>query len=177
MANFEKIFKEQTLSGENTHEIRFGFDKDQIKKYGFGSDFYSFGAEDAKKICFEQYWEPFGFQAIQNSKVASEVFEFTRHTGNGELSVKILQRAFNVLNKNILLREDGILGERTIASINTYKFYKSLFKTLNILHGMYYVYEAEGNDYALQNMLLHQTSSSNIVDKFFIRNWIDKIVK
>ena len=178
MANFEKIFKEQIILdlGSSEHE-KYGFTETSAKNLGYDGDFRLFSIQDAKTLYKVHYWAPFNFEDIQNSKMAMELFEFTRHTRNGELAVRIMQRSFNVLNKNILLNEDGVLGVDTQKAVNTYKFYKSLFKTMNIIQGMYHIFEAEGDVVSSNLMNSHKTSSSSCVDKNFVRDWIDKIIK
>jgi len=178
MANFEKIFKEQAILDLGiTEKERYGFSETMANDHGYDGDFSEFSLEDAKKLYKAVFWDPYNFSDIQNSKMAMELFEFTRHSRSGEFSVRILQRSFNVLNKNILLEEDGVLGEETRTAVNAYKFYKSLFKTMNILQGMFYIYEAEGDMVGGDSMRVHSITTSCNVDKNFVRNWIDKIVK
>jgi len=80
------------------------------------------------------------------------------------------------LNKNINLKEDGKIGEITANTVNSYKFYKSLFKVMNIFQGLFYIALAEGDSETLKEMRNHKETSGNERRKTFIRGWIDKRV-
>jgi len=133
--------------------------------------------EDVKNIYYNHFYKKYNFDKIKNKLISYELFEFTVNTGNPKLAVKNLQRAFNVLNENILLKEDGILGPKTINFINNYKFYKSLYNILNIIQGMYYIALAENNDTLKNDIISHKETHGSKWAKKFIRGWIDKRVE
>ena len=133
-----------------------------------------FTKEDALEIYYKEYWKKPHFDYIKNSKIATELFEFGVNAGV-KTSVKILQRAYNLLNTNDIIKEDGILGSITAHRVNNYKYYKSLFKVMNILQGMYYIALAE-NDVNLKDNILHHTEVKGGKLKKFFRGWIDKRV-
>ena len=185
MANFNKIFNDLILieGGYSNHpmdlggETMYGITKDVAMENGYFGEMRDLSLEEAKKIYEEQYFNKYGFNKIQNTKIAGELFEFTVNTGRGHTAVSFLQRSYNLLNKNIQLKEDGVLGPRTAQTINSYKFYKSLYKTLNIFQGMYYIFLAEGDISAKEDLLQHKERYGSERMKTFIRGWIDNRVK
>ena len=124
----------------------YGITEATAREHGYKGNMKDFKLEEAKYIYKTSYFDKFGFDKIQNTKIATELCEFTVNTGRGKSAVKFLQRAFNLLNKNIHLDEDGILGTNTAQTINNYKFYKSLYKIMNILQGIYYISISEDDD-------------------------------
>lgn len=184
MANFEKIFKELIIieGGYSDHphdaggKTKYGITEEVARRNGYDGDMRLLPLETAKRIYLIEFWEPFNFDMIQNSKVAGELFEFTVNSGSGKMASKILQRSYNALNKNIQLVEDGIIGPHTSKTVNSYKFYKSLFKVMNIFQGMYYLSLAEGDDTLRLNINNHSETSGVDRHKSFIRGWIDKRV-
>jgi lysozyme family protein len=131
---------------------------------------------EVKEIYYNYFYKKYNFDLIQNKLIAFELFEFTVNTGNHRLAVKNLQRAFNVLNENILLEEDGILGPKTANAINNYKFYKSLYKVLNVFQGIYYIALAEENKTLKNDLITHKTTQGSKWAKKFVRGWFDKRV-
>ena len=124
----------------------------------------------------EEIWEKNSFWKIQNSKLATDLLEFAVIT-NASISIKILQRSFNALNKNILIEESGVLDDSTVESINSYKFYKSLFKMMNILQGVFYLYDCEDDEKSRSLMEIHSTKVGVPDKKDFFRKWIDSKVR
>jgi len=184
MANFEKIFNDLLVieqgyvnhSHDKGGETKFGITIDVARENDYFGDMKDLSLEQAHKIYEIEYFHKYGFEQIQNTKIAGELFEFTVNTGRGKTAVKFLQRAYNLLNKNIQLTEDGILGRKTAQTINSYKYYKSLFKVLNIFQGMYYIFLAEDDKDAKAELLKHRERSGSERMKTFIRGWLDKRV-
>jgi len=184
MTNFEKAFRELILIEggyvNNPYDpggkTKYGITEKVAREFGYNGDMKMLPLELAEEIYEKLYWTPYKFDLIRNSKIASELFEFTVNTGDGKLASKILQRSYNVLNKNIQLKEDGIIGKHTSDTINMYKFYKSLFKTMNIFQGMFYIALAESDKETLHNMRNHKETAGSDSRKTFIRGWIDKRV-
>ena len=180
MANFDKVFQDLILieGGYSNHiddagkATMYGITEATARAHGFKGNMKGLKLEEAKYIYKNSYFENYGFDKIQNTKIASELFEFTVNTGRGKSAVKFLQRSFNILNKNIFLKEDGILGDITAQTINNYKFYKSLYKTMNILQGIYYISITEDDDVLKDQLLDHSYTSGNLAMKSFIRGWL-----
>ena len=184
MANFDKIFEDLILveGGYTDHPLdlggktKFGITEEVARAHGYTGSMRDLSLEFAKRIYYESYFVKYGFQHIQNTKIAGELFEFTVNTGRGKTAVKFLQRAYNALNKNYQLKEDGILGHHTASSVNKYKFYKSIYKVLNIFQGMYYISLAENDSELKRSLLEHEQTEGSKRFKTFIRGWIDKRV-
>ena len=184
MANFDKIFNDLILieGGYSNHpddrggRTMYGITEAVARDAGYDGDMKGLSLDFAKSIYKENYFDNYGFGKIQNTKIAGELFEFTVNTGRGVTAVKFLQRAYNLLNKNINLNEDGILGDRTAQTISSYICYKSLFKVLNIFQGTYYIYVAEDDKEAKERLLNHSNTHGSEKAKTFIRGWIDKRV-
>jgi len=184
MANFNKIFNDLIIieGGYSNHpqdrggETQYGITKDVAHENGYDGDMRNLSLDEARVIYEKQFFNHYGFEQIQNTKIAGELFEFTVNTGRGASAVRFLQRAYNLLNKNITLTEDGKLGPKTAQTINSYKFYKSLYKVLNIFQGTYYIYLAENDVTAKEDLLLHKERHGSDRMKTFIRGWIDRRV-
>jgi lysozyme family protein len=152
-----------------------GISEAVARRNGFKGDMKDLSKEQAIEIYYSEFWMKPGFNQIKNSKIAGELFEFGVNAGVA-LAVKVLQRAYNLLNQNDVISEDGVLGPITAKKINNYKFFKSLYATMNILQGMYYIGLAEGDTELINNIKHHkQTYGSKL--KKFVRGWIDKRVK
>lgn len=93
----------------------------------------------------EKYWDINLLDQCNSQKIANEMFDTAVNMGVAR-TVKFLQRALNLLNKNEKLYnnivEDGIVGQNTIKTLNTYLNKKDesyLYKVLNILQGQHYI--------------------------------------
>jgi len=184
MANFDKIFEEIIIieGGYSNHpndsggQTMYGVTEQVARSAGYQGKMENLSLETAKNIYKTKFFDKYEFGKIQNSKIAGELFEFTVNTGRGNLAIKFLQRSFNLLNKNISLEENGVLGNDTVDSINSYKFYKSLFKVLNIFQGMYYISIAEDDSLTKESIIHHKRVKGSENNKTFIRGWIDRRV-
>ena len=184
MANFEKAFKELILieAGyvNNPYDpggkTMYGITEAVARNFGYVGEMRDLPLDIAEDIYMEQYWTPYKFDLVKNSKIAGELFEFTVNTGDGRLASKILQRSYNLLNKNIQLAEDGAIGPHTASTVNSYKFYKSLFKVMNIFQGQFYIALAEGDSETLKSMRNHKETTGSVARKTFVRGWLDKRV-
>lgn len=184
MANFDKAFKELILveGGYVDHPMdpggktKYGITEVIAREFGYEGDMRDLELSFARDVYEKRFWAPYNFDMIKNSKIASELFEFTVNTGDGRLASKIVQRSYNTLNKNIQLVEDGKIGPHTARTVNSYKFYKSLFKTMNIFQGMFYIALAEGDGETLKAMRSHDATEGKMNYKTFIRGWIDQRV-
>lgn len=184
MANFERAFKELILieGGYVDHPMdpggktKYGITEEVARENGYKGDMRDLPLETAREIYKVRFWDPYNLDLIKNSKIAGELFEFIVNTGDGKLASKILQRSYNVLNKNIQLKVDGSIGPRTANTVNSYKFYKSLFKTMNIFQGIFYIALAEGDKDTIAAMRAHSGTEGSDRYKSFIRGWLDKRV-
>ena len=182
MANFDKVFEHlMEIEGlysnhkdDRGHETMYGITKATARAHGYKGDMSSLKLEEAKYIYEHSYFNNCGFDKIQNTKIATELTEFYVNTGRHKTAVSFLQRSFNLLNKNINLKEDGILGDKTAQTINNYKYYKSLHTVMNILQGSYYISLAEGDDKMKADLIDHEYTVGDVKAKSFIRGWIDR---
>lgn len=180
MANWDKIFQDLILVEggyvDNKYdpggETRYGITKEVARSHGYHGDMHKLTLDFANKVYKKDYFSRFGFDKIQNTKIASELFDFTVNSGRGHTATKFLQRAYNLLNKRNLLKEDGQLGPKTASTINNYKFYKSLHKVQNIFQGMYYISLAEHDTEMKSELLNHETVQGSTRFKTFIRGWV-----
>jgi len=178
--NFNRALKEVLeIEGGFVNDVddpgkatNWGITESVAREFGYNGDMKNFSKEDAIKIYYDKYWKEPGFFRIRNSKIASELFEFGVNSGTST-AVKVLQRAYNTLNQNDIIDEDGMLGPVTASKVNNYKFYKSLYKCMNILQGMFYIALAEGDKDLINNIKHHKITKGTRMKKFF-RGWISK---
>ena len=154
---------------------KWGITESVARRNGYRGDMRDLSRDQAIEIYFSEYWKKPGIHTIKNGKIAGEIFEFGVNSGM-HTAIKVLQRAYNVLNKNDFLVEDGVLGPKTASKINNYKYYKSLYSIMNVLQGMYYIGLAEGDKMLVEN-IKHHKQAPGTKYKTFIRGWIDKRVK
>lgn len=101
--------------------------------------------EMVRKFYKQNYWNLFWGDAIPNQSIANELFDTGVNMGIGR-SIKYLQTALNVLNRNGQLYadivEDGKFGDGTLKALNAYLAVDKpelLYKIMNILQGMHYI--------------------------------------
>ena len=95
-------------------------------RYHFGK---SKTCNDLKKITNEQwkyifkngYWDKIGGDLINNQSIANFLVDWFYNSG--VYAIKFTQRILGV-------KDDGIVGNKTIAAINSYKTQKNLFERL-----------------------------------------------
>ena len=184
MAKFNNIFEKILLieGGYSNHKddrggsTKYGITEATARHHGYKGNMMDLTEENAKYIYEHFFFNNHGFDKIQNTKIAEELFEFTINTGRNKTAVEFLQRSFNLLNKNIHLIEDGILGDNTAHTINNYKYYKSLHKTMNILQGSYYIAITENDKEMKADLVDHTYTEGSLRNKTFFRGWIDQRV-
>ena len=185
MEKFEKIFKELIMieKGYVNHpqdpggETMYGITIQVARNHGYYGNMEDLTLNEAKNIYKIDYYNKYNFDLIKNSKISGELFEFTVNSGRGNLATKILQRSYNILNKNSYLIEDGKLGHKTAKAINFYKYYKSLYKIMNIFQGLFYISLAEQDKETIEGLNSHEYIPGSPRNKTFIRGWIDKRVQ
>lgn len=96
-------------------------DKGGVTKFGISErsypniDITQLTLEEAKNIYYEDFWLKNKCDKIIHTKVAIKLFDISVNTGL-KVAARILQRA--VRASGIMLSEDGIIGKRTINSVN-----------------------------------------------------------
>jgi len=93
----------------------------------------------------EHFWNKFLGDEIPFQEIANELFECGVNLGISE-SVKFLQKALNILNRNQKLYpdlvEDGVFGNITLSTLKKYSendTQEILLKIMNVFQGMHYV--------------------------------------
>lgn len=92
--------------------IKQGYDKDgdgDIDK----DDIKLLDTNDAFKIAKEDYWDPIGGDMITSQDVADVIFDWGYNSGT-KTAIRYVQRTLGFTNGDV----DGVMGPRTIASIN-----------------------------------------------------------
>jgi lysozyme family protein len=79
------------------------------------NDIRNMSVDDAINIYKSQWWDRYQYGLIADQDTATKVFDLAVNMGAGQAH-KLLQRAINCLGNN--LKEDGILGSRTMLMIN-----------------------------------------------------------
>jgi len=144
---------------------------DEAKNY---NDFYGYinSKKDVLNVLEmefykEVFWNKIQGDNIESQEIATEIFEMAVNIGI-VVSVKILQKALNYLNRNGKLYSDtevdGKLGTNTLKIVNTFfnkdkrDDHKYLVKVINILQGCRYI----------------EILSKNPSQEEFIRGWIGR---
>jgi len=71
--------------------------------------------EQAIQIYREHWWEKYGFERLQDQRLATKLFDLAVNVGL-QRAVRFLQRALIRCGAHLVV--DGLLGERTIAAAN-----------------------------------------------------------
>ena len=153
-------------------KTNYGITESLAKQYGY--DIETLTKQEAISIYYNEFWEKYKLDLIQNKDISKEVFEFGINAGM-KIAIKTLQRAFNTLSQDILV-EDGSLGPKTATKINSYHYPQSILKIQNILQGYYYILLAEDNYTELVDFKNHKETKGG-KNKKFVRGWIEKRVK
>ena len=156
MSNFERAF----MNLEDFDGTSYGITENLAELHG--SSLEAMNETIAHDIIKEFFWDKMNLQEIQNSKLAGEVLSFAVKTYDLNKAVILLQQSYNVLNKNIQISLSGNLTKNDAQIINSYKFYKGLYKVLIMKQGNYYLELAESDDDILQDD-----------SKDFLRQWVD----
>jgi len=152
----------------------FGITEATAREAGYTGDMKDLTKEEAIDIYYRLFWKRYHLDLIENPEIAKEVFEFGVNAGM-RLAIKNLQRAFNILNEDII-KEDGVLGRITAGKVNSYKDPETFLKIQNILQGMFYIGLAEADESIVENIRNHKERQGSHKYKHFIRGWIRKRV-
>jgi lysozyme family protein len=80
-------------------------------------DIQDLGCKDAIALYQHYWWQPYGYERIENQTLATKVFDLTVNMGS-KASHRCLQRAVRAAS-SVCLREDGIFGAQTLAAVNS----------------------------------------------------------
>ena len=73
--------------------------------------------DQAKEIYKTEFWEKYGYDMIENSDVATKIFDMCVNMGPRQAH-KLVQRACNAATNSKDLVEDGILGNKSFEAVN-----------------------------------------------------------
>lgn len=82
-----------------------------------------------------EYWDRLMLGQILNQALAEELFDTAVNCGKSK-AVKILQEALDLLRQQTSV--DGVMGYKTLAAVNDYKYPRSLLKVMNGLQFEHY---------------------------------------
>jgi lysozyme family protein len=80
-------------------------------------DIHDLGRKDAIALYRHYWWDPHGYERLASQELATKVFDFTVNMGS-QASHRCLQRAIRAASGDCL-QEDGILGPKTLAAVNS----------------------------------------------------------
>ena len=112
--------------GATNHGISLRFLKtlpvESLKKYGFFGDLIvddvkGLSQERAVAIYRGEFWDSAPFEGIKNQHRANYIFDCCVNHGLGT-GIKMVQRACWVIHSDFPLKDDGIMGEKTLFAIN-----------------------------------------------------------
>lgn len=149
--NFERAFHELIMiEGGYVNDPT---DRGGETKYGISQraypnvDIAALTLEAAKRIYYQDYWKKTGCESIIKYEIAAELFDTAVNMGS-RTSVKILQEALNLMNRNqnnfADLVVDGMFGSKTVAAYKKVDD-QILLKVLNGLQFRRYVEICEGD--------------------------------
>lgn len=101
--------------GITNHGISLRFYK-TIKPDATVWDIESLSMTEAESLYERKFWDPMRLEEVDSQHLANRLLDLGVNTGMREASL-LLQRAINYL-KPKLLKEDGIIGIRTLAAAN-----------------------------------------------------------
>lgn len=100
-------------------------------------DIKNLTVEDAEKIYFTDWWIRYRYDRIFNQKIVEKVFSFAVNMGAKQAHV-LLQEAV-IYSEGKYVYVDGILGPRTIETVNSHPNPDYLLVALELLAVSYYV--------------------------------------
>ena len=108
------------------------------------------------------YWDKLKLDQVTDQRIANELFDIAVNCGPNVAAV-FLQRVLNVFNHQgkdyADLLVDGIIGSKTVATLNNHANANNILKALNVLQGGKYIALCE----------------SNPLDENFINGWITRV--
>lgn len=109
----------KTVKDNNDARVRFGINEAFHKD--LGDDFYT-GDKDAAlkkaaQIAKSEYWNP-ALEKLDSQSVANLAFDFTFNS-NAANAAHELQKAINYVAQTHLVKEDNVIGSKTVAAANS----------------------------------------------------------
>jgi lysozyme family protein len=124
-------------------------------KYGISAmtypneDIINLTLERAKEIYKRDFWDKMKLSFIGDSNIAIELFDTAVNTGIPRAG-KMFQKALNLCNRNERdyknIKEDGVIGQKSLTAYSMCANKRILFNVLNILQGAWYVALMESNE-------------------------------
>jgi lysozyme family protein len=121
--------------------------------------------KDVSNFYKKEFWNRFKGDEIVNQALAEEIFDTAVNMG-WKVAGRFFQQGLNLLNRNgglfLDLKEDGIVGSKTIKALDRYLKKDNpdyLLKLLNILQGGRYV----------------EIMKNNPIQEKFARGWLNRV--
>jgi lysozyme family protein len=102
----------------------------------------SLSKETAIAIYKKYFWDKNNYSLISNQKIAEKVFDLCVNTGQVAAN-KCLQRALNVLDTDILIAEDGVIGTKTIQKLENFLTKNLICRPVEALLGLFNMFATE----------------------------------
>ena len=93
--------------------------------------------DQAKEIYKTEFWEKYGYDKIEDAGVATKVFDMCVNMGPRQAH-KLVQRACNAVAGTGNLVEDGILGNKSLESVNDINLNSSLLDPIRSAQSDFY---------------------------------------
>lgn len=153
---FDKAFK-KTMGIEGGYvnhpddpggATKFGITQKNAHRLGYRKDISELTLEEAKALYYDHYWADQKYNEIENEEIAIEMFDQAVNMGP-KVANKHLQKSYNLLAVALekeKIAEDGIIGPKTLAAVNSLSKQTALFNVLNGYQIKYYIELAEARD-------------------------------
>ena len=105
-------------------------------------DIKAMTAEQAKEIYKTEFWEKYGYDMIENSDVATKIFDMCVNMGPRQAH-KLVQRACNAVTNDDTLSVDGVLGKKSLGAINDINLNANLLNPIREVQSNFYKNLAE----------------------------------
>ncbi len=131
-------------------------DMDGKTNYGINERYHDVNIEgltedEAVGIYFKDYWMPLKLERINNNRIAARMLDMVINHGGDQRTVMMFQEAVNdflhVYDREPI-KEDGIVGPKTIEAINSIKerHINAFLKLLSAIRIYYYRHLIHSND-------------------------------
>ena len=101
--------------------------------------------EQAAEIYRRDFWEPLRLGEVGDDRVATKLLDMAVNMGPRTMG-RLLQRALNYILPNRPMAIDGIIGDFTVAAVNSVSDPTLLLEALRAYHALRYVELVEGPD-------------------------------
>ena len=149
MANFleaiEKIRKYEGGYVDSPHdfggETNHGISKRQYPEL----DIKALTWEDARAIYRRDYWDRLRLSEVRDQAVADELMDIAVNQGTPYAVVSVQHMLNLLVPGEPSLKEDGLMGPKTMDAVNQYQFPRTLVKALNGMQFLRYARICEEN--------------------------------